>query len=71
MSTRERLQVRVNAELVLDAGTCEEGSESCGPGRLIRPPEVTLPYGLAEMLLITPSRWTVTEVSREVKAPGS
>ncbi len=32
--------------------------------------EQVLPYGLAEMLLITPSRWTLTEASREVRLPG-
>lgn len=30
-----------------------------------------LPYGLAEMLLITPSGWTLTESSREVRLPGA
>ena len=34
-------------------------------------PEQVLPYGLAEMLLITPSRWTLTESSREVRLPAS
>jgi hypothetical protein len=29
-----------------------------------------LPYGLAKMLLITPSRWTLTESSREVRLPA-
>jgi hypothetical protein len=38
----ERIQVRVNKELVLDAGTCEEVAGPHGPERLIRPPEVTL-----------------------------
>jgi hypothetical protein len=33
-------------------------------------PEQVLPYGLAEMLLVTPSRWTLTEVSREVRLPA-
>lgn len=32
-------------------------------------PEQVLPYGLAEILLITPSRWTLTESSREVRLP--
>jgi hypothetical protein len=32
-------------------------------------PEQVLPYGLAEMLLITPSRWTLTEATREVRLP--
>lgn len=29
--------------------------------------EQVLPYGLAEMLLVTPSGWTLTETSREVR----
>jgi hypothetical protein len=29
--------------------------------------EQVLPYGLAELLLITPSRWTLTETSRAVR----
>lgn len=33
-------------------------------------PEQVLPYGLAEMMLITPSRWTLTESSREVRLPA-
>jgi len=32
-------------------------------------PQQVLPYGLAEMSLITPSRWTLTECSREVRLP--
>ena len=32
--------------------------------------EQVLPYGLAELLLITPSRWTLTESSREVRLPA-
>lgn len=32
-------------------------------------PEQVLPYGLAELMMITPSRWTLTEVSREVRLP--
>jgi hypothetical protein len=31
--------------------------------------EQVLPYGLAEMLMITPSGWTLTEVSREIRLP--
>lgn len=31
--------------------------------------EQVLPYGLAEPLLVTPSRWTLTETSREVRLP--
>ena len=32
--------------------------------------EQVLPYGVAEMWLITPSRWTLTEVSLEVRLPA-
>lgn len=32
--------------------------------------EQVLPYGLAGMLMITPSGWTLTEVSREVRLPA-
>jgi hypothetical protein len=38
----ERLRVRVNDELMLDGGTCEEVAGPNGPDRLIRPPETTL-----------------------------
>ena len=34
-------------------------------------PEQVLPYGLAEMLFITPSMWTLTESSREVRLPSA
>ena len=33
-------------------------------------PEQVLPFGLAEFWLITPSRWTLTEASREVHLPA-
>lgn len=42
MGAREQLQVRVNEELVLDAGTYEEVSGPHGPERLIRTPATTL-----------------------------
>lgn len=42
MGESMRLQVRVNDELVLDAGTCVEIAGSDGPERLIRPPATTL-----------------------------
>jgi hypothetical protein len=32
-------------------------------------PEQVLPYGLASMMLVTPSGWTLTEASREVRLP--
>ena len=42
MTARDPLRVRVNDELVLDAGTCEEVSGPHGPERLIRAPQTTL-----------------------------
>lgn len=33
-------------------------------------PEQVLPYGLAEDLWITPSGWTRTEASREIRLPA-
>jgi len=33
--------------------------------------EQVLPYGLAEILLITPSRWTLTDASRVVRLPAT
>lgn len=42
VSIGDRLEVRVNDELVLDAGACEEVSGPHGPERLIHPPESTL-----------------------------
>ncbi len=42
MGTNERLDVRVNDELVLDAGTCETLSGPNGPERIVRPPPTTL-----------------------------
>ena len=50
-----------------------QGMDVCLRFAMERPPrswvEQVLPYGLAEMMLITPSRWTLTEVSREVRLP--
>lgn len=42
MATREQLRVRVNDELVLGAGACEEVSDPHGPERLIQPSATTL-----------------------------
>ena len=42
MGAREQLRVRVNDELVLDAGTCEEVSGPQGPERILHPPKTTL-----------------------------
>lgn len=39
---RVSLTVRVNQDLVLDAGTCEEIAGSGGSELLIRPPRTTL-----------------------------
>lgn len=33
-------------------------------------PKQVLPYGLAEILMITPSSWSLTESSREVRLPA-
>lgn len=41
-TVRYPLRVRVNDELVLDAGTCEDLAMPHGPERLIRPPVTTL-----------------------------
>jgi hypothetical protein len=32
--------------------------------------EQVLPYGLAEILMVTPTGWTLTESSREVRLPA-
>jgi hypothetical protein len=42
MIARNQLQVHVNAELILNAGTCEEIAGSHGQELFIRPPETTL-----------------------------
>ena len=42
MIAADRLKVRVNEELVLDAGACREVSGPDGPELVIRPPETTL-----------------------------
>jgi hypothetical protein len=51
-----------------------QGMDVCLTFAMEHPPrpwvEQVLPYGLAEMMLITPSRWTLTEISREVRLPG-
>lgn len=33
-------------------------------------PEQVLPYGLPSMMLVTPSGWTLTEASRDVRLPA-
>ena len=51
-----------------------QGTSVCLGFALEQPPrpwaEQVLPYGLAELLLVTPSGWTLTEVSREVHLPA-
>ena len=51
-----------------------QGMSVCLRFSLEQPPRIwteqVLPYALAEMMLITPSRWTLTEVSREVRLPA-
>jgi hypothetical protein len=51
------------------------GMTICLQFSLERPPrpwsEQVLPYGLAELMMITPSRWTLTETSREVRLPAA
>lgn len=42
MGAKRQLQVRVNEELVLDAGSCEATSEPSGPAWIIRPPTIKL-----------------------------
>jgi len=37
------------------------------PTRIFANALVVLPYGLAEILMITPTGWTLTECSREVR----
>lgn len=67
-STEEReLMAFVSERLALGMTVClqfamEQPSRSW--------PEQVLPYGLAEMLLVTPPRWTLTEASREVRLPA-
>lgn len=68
MDTGARLQVRVNDELVLDAGACEEVSGPHGTERLIRPPETTLFHQVLAYLHAKPDpqvRPTRSGVGRE------
>src|SRR2546425_13135098 len=54
MTARDQLRVRVNDELVVDAGTCEEVSGPHGPERLIRSPKATLSQQVLAYLLAKP-----------------
>ena len=42
MDSRERLLVRVNDDLVVDAGTCERMTGPDGLERVVRPPDTPL-----------------------------
>ena len=53
-STGQRLRVRVNDELILDAGTCEEVSSSSGPEYLIHPPETSMFHQVLDYLRAKP-----------------
>jgi hypothetical protein len=71
-----RRRVTFAEERELMAFTSErlaQGTSVCLRFALEQPPrpwpEQVLPYGLAELMLVTPSRWTLTEVSREVRLP--
>jgi hypothetical protein len=68
--------VTLAEERELMAFSCErlaQGTSVCLRFALEQPPrpwpEQVLPYGLAELMMVTPSRWTLTEVSREVRLP--
>jgi hypothetical protein len=56
VGTREQLRVRVNDELLLDAGTCEEVPGPDGPERLIRAPETSLFHQVLRYLRAKPDR---------------
>jgi hypothetical protein len=60
MDASERLQVRVNDDLVLDAGTWEEVSGPQGPERLICPPATTFFHQVLAYLerKRDPPRWS-------------
>jgi len=61
------LMAYTSGRLALGMAVCQQFATE-QPGRPW--PEQVLPYGLAELLLITPSRWTLTESSREVQLPA-
>ena len=68
MSVRDRLQVHVNDELVLDAGTGEEVAASGGREWLIHPPETTLFHQVLAYLQAKPdppAHLSGTMISRE------
>jgi hypothetical protein len=74
LTARDRLEVRVNNELVLDAGTCEGVSGPHGPETLIRPPETTLFHQVLAYLKAKPDppqRPSGTMVGREAVAAAA
>jgi hypothetical protein len=74
MDSRERLAVRVNDELVLDAGVCETVEGPGGPTRLVRPGGTTLFHQVIAYLKAKPDprgRLPGTAMGREgVAAAG-
>lgn len=68
VTARDPLQVRVNDELVLDAGTYEEVPGPRGPEWLLHPPETTLSHRVLSYLeakLDPPKRPSGSMVGRE------
>jgi len=68
MIARSQLQVHVNAELILNAGTCEEIAGSHGQELFIRPPETTLFHQVLACLrakstpIPLPAQWQAARV---------
>lgn len=74
VSVRDRLQVHVNDELVLDAGTREEVAGSGGREWLIHPPETTLFHQVLAYLQAKPDppvRPSGTMIGREAVAAAA
>jgi hypothetical protein len=70
MGTSEQLRVRVNDELVFDAGTCEEVSGPQGSEYLLRPPAATLFHQVLAYLQAKPDP-PMRVFSREGNMAGS
>lgn len=71
---QRRMSLREERELMSFAGgRLALGMQVCWQFSAAEPArpwsEQVVPYGLASRLLITPSRWTLTESSREVRLP--
>ncbi len=72
MGTSEQLRARVNDDLVLEAGTCEEVTGPNGPECLLRPPAITLFHQVLAYLQAKsdpPQRVSGSMVGREGVAP--